>query len=108
MESPKKPAPVIVKWRKPSPTWIKLNWDTTIDMERWRMGIGIIARDHSGTVLATVSASRPHVTDPTTAEAIAAWKMVEVCITLGYLKVIHLKLSIPFKWMVDVGVDMVP
>lgn len=88
MESPKKPAPSIVKWRKPSPGWIKLNWDAAIDIECQKMGIGIIARDHSGAVLAAVSASRPRVTDPTTAEAIAAWKMAEVCVTLGYSKVI--------------------
>jgi hypothetical protein len=52
------------------------------------MGIGIIARDHFGSVLAAVSASMPHVTDPTTAEAVATWKMAEVCVNLGYSRVI--------------------
>ena len=88
MESHKKPAPTIVKWRKPSPGWIKFNWDAAIDLECQRMGIGIIARDHTGTFLAAVSTSMPGVTDPTTAEAITSWKMAEACVTLGYSKVI--------------------
>jgi hypothetical protein len=52
------------------------------------MGIGIITCDHSGTVLAAVSLLMPGVTDPTTAEAVAAWKMAEACVSLGYSKVI--------------------
>jgi hypothetical protein len=123
MESHKKPTPTTVKWRKPSfdrtwcvRGWIKFNWDATIDLERLRMGIGIIARDHSGTVLAAVSSlmlgitdpmgigiiARDHsgtvlaavsslmlgITNPTTTEAVATWKMAEACVSLGYSKVI--------------------
>jgi hypothetical protein len=36
------------------------------------MGIGIIVQDYTGSVLAVVCTSRPHVTEPTTTEAIAA------------------------------------
>jgi hypothetical protein len=88
MESHKKPTPTTVKWRKPSSGWIKFNWDATIDLERLRMGIGIIARDHSGTVLAAVSSLMLGITDPTTTEAVATWKMAEACVSLGYSKVI--------------------
>lgn len=67
MGSSKSTAPVTMKWSKPSPGWIKLNWDAAIDTGKQKMGIGIIARDHTGTVLVAVCSSRPHVTDPTTA-----------------------------------------
>jgi hypothetical protein len=63
--------PEVVKWSKPSPRWIKLNWDVAVDSGKQKMGIGIIARDHTGSVLAAVCTSWPHITEPTTAEAIA-------------------------------------
>jgi hypothetical protein len=87
MTSHKRPAQTTI-WRKPCLGWIKLNWDATIDVKQQKMVIGIIARDHAGAVLVAVSASRPHVTDPTIAKAIAAWKMVDVCISLGFPKVL--------------------
>ena len=59
-----------------------------MDVEWQKMGIGIIASDHDGAVLVTVCASRPYVTDPTIVEAIATWKMVDVCISSGFPKVI--------------------
>jgi hypothetical protein len=80
--------PEVVKWSKPSPGWIKLNWDAAIDSGQQKMGIGIIARDHTGSVLAAVCASRPHVTEPTTAEAITVWKLADVCSSLGFTKVV--------------------
>jgi hypothetical protein len=52
------------------------------------MGIGIIARDHTGSVLFAVCASRPHVTEPTTAEAVAVWKLADVCSSLGLSKIV--------------------
>jgi hypothetical protein len=52
------------------------------------MGIGIIAQDHTGLVLAAVCASRPYVTEPTTAEVVAAWKLADVCSSLGLTKVV--------------------
>jgi ribonuclease HI len=83
--------PENTKWSKPSPGWIKLNWDAAdaaIDSGTQKMGIGIIARDHTGSVLASACSSRPHITNPTVAEAIAAWKLAEVCSSLGFSKVV--------------------
>jgi hypothetical protein len=34
-------------WSKPQEGFIKLNWDAAIDIQQQRMGIGIIARDHT-------------------------------------------------------------
>jgi hypothetical protein len=88
MESPKHPETGTTKWLKPSAGLVKLNWDATIDIGRQKMGIGIIVRDHTSSVLAVVSASRPHVTDLATAEAIATWKTTKVCTLMGFQKVI--------------------
>ena len=35
--------PEVAKWSKPSPGWIKLNWNVAIDSGKQKMGIGIIA-----------------------------------------------------------------
>jgi hypothetical protein len=48
------------------------------------MGVGVIARDYHGTILAVLVASRLFITDPTTVEALAAWKMAELCVKLGF------------------------
>jgi ribonuclease HI len=88
MRSTVRPVPEVVQWNKPNPGWIKLNWDAAIDSGNQKMGIGIIARDHTGSVLAAVCASRPHVTEPTTAEAIAAWKLADICSSLGFARVV--------------------
>ena len=88
MSSTARSVPEVVQWSKPCLRWIELNWDATIDSGKQKMRIGIIARDHTGSILAAVCASRPHVTEPTTAEAIAVWKLVDVCLSLGYAKVV--------------------
>jgi hypothetical protein len=40
-----------------------------------RMGVGIIARDASGAVVVARCASRPHITQPANAEAMAVWML---------------------------------
>ena len=42
------------------------------------MGVGVIARDHKGTVLAMFCATKRYVQDPTMAEAVAAWEAMEL------------------------------
>jgi hypothetical protein len=80
--------PEVVKWSKPNPGWIKLNWDAAIDSGKQKMGIGIIARDHTGSILFAVCASRPHVIEPTTAKVVAVWKLANVCSSLGLSKIV--------------------
>ena len=80
--------PEVVKLSKPSPRWIKLNWDVAVDSGKQKMRIGIIARDHTGSVLAAVCASWPHVTKPTIAESIAIWKLANICLYLGLTKIV--------------------
>jgi hypothetical protein len=48
------------------------------------MGIGIIARDHKGKILAAQSITHKYITDSAIAEAVATWKMVELGYELGW------------------------
>ncbi|XP_059436112.1 uncharacterized protein LOC132169039 [Corylus avellana] len=88
MESPPRAEQSIKTWEKPPLGIVKLNWDAAIDVGRQKMGVGIIARDHAGNVLAVFCASRPLVIDPTVAEDIVAWKATDVCMLMGFSKVI--------------------
>lgn len=48
----------------------------------------IVARDHAGSVVAALCASRPYVVDPATAEALATWRMAEFEASLGASRVL--------------------
>ncbi|GLT53961.1 hypothetical protein SLA2020_271950 [Shorea laevis] len=62
------------KWSKPESGMVKANWDAAIDSQSQRMGIGMVLRDETGSVLAAMSSCNPSVSDPTVAEALALWK----------------------------------
>jgi ribonuclease HI len=55
---------------------------------RGKMGVGVIIRDAEGLVVASLCSTVPSITDPPTAEAIAAWKAAELCHALGLQRVI--------------------
>jgi hypothetical protein len=80
--------PRCVKWERPKEGFVKLNWDAAINRRSNRMGAGVIARDETGMVVAALSASRPSITDPATAEAIVAWMMADFCCKLGFRRVV--------------------
>jgi hypothetical protein len=80
--------PRCVKWERPKEGFVKLNWDAAINRRSKRMGAGVIARDETGMVVAALSASRPSITDPATAEAIVAWMMADFCCKLGFRRVV--------------------
>jgi ribonuclease HI len=52
------------------------------------MGIGVVGRDFCGTVYVAFVLSRKFIIDPTTAEVMAAWQMVEICVRLGFSEII--------------------
>ncbi|GLT55374.1 hypothetical protein SLA2020_285030 [Shorea laevis] len=47
---------MVATWQAPPAGYVKLNWDAAVDEGNRRMGIGVIARDHTGEVVVTVSA----------------------------------------------------
>lgn len=79
---------MIRHWQKPPTGYVKLNWDATTDAQGKRMGGGIVARDHEGKVLIAQTFTQNLITDPATAEAIVAWRAVELGIQMGWWKVI--------------------
>jgi hypothetical protein len=80
--------PRCVRWERPAEGFVKLNWDAAINRSTGKTGVGVVARDETGLVVAAMSASRPCITDPATAEAVAAWMMAELCIKLDLRRVI--------------------
>ncbi|XP_059462058.1 uncharacterized protein LOC132191056 [Corylus avellana] len=76
-----------VKWKPPPQGIIKLNWDATVAIKERKMGVEVIARDYTGKVLATLSAPRPIVSDPTVAETIGAWMSVDLTSHLGFTRI---------------------
>lgn len=59
--------------------FVKLNWDAALTTREQKLGMGFIARDQTGRVLVAHCASKLlYISDPGIAEALAAWKMVEV------------------------------
>jgi ribonuclease HI len=68
------------QWRKPPVGVVKINWDAGVAKATSKMGVGVIARDSTGQVLASMCTTMPFITDPTVAEAVAAWRAVQFCI----------------------------
>ena len=57
---------------------IKCNWDAAVDVDGRRMGVGIVIRTHEGEVTATKCSTKPYITDPHTAEAVAADRLLSL------------------------------
>jgi ribonuclease HI len=62
---------------------VKINWDAAVDSERGMIRMGIIARDHSGRVIAAQSGPKNFFIDRSLAEALAAREAVELGRSLG-------------------------
>jgi hypothetical protein len=76
------------KWLKPSPGWVNLNWDATISSSTKIMGVGVVAHNDKGAVLAGLFAPVLFVVDPTIAEVMAAWRVVKLGLEMGYQQII--------------------
>jgi ribonuclease HI len=72
-----------VRWKNPPLGVLKINWDAALDPKTGKMGMGIVARDHEGRVLAMSSSIQTQISHPTTAETLAAWKAVVLGVQLG-------------------------
>ena len=73
----------IRRWTKPSNGAIKINWDAAMDTHSGTAGLGTIARDYEGKVVAMSSSIYQHINHPTTAESLAAWQVVVLGVQLG-------------------------
>ncbi|GLT53268.1 hypothetical protein SLA2020_265510 [Shorea laevis] len=52
------------------------------------MGVGVIARKARGLVVVSMCTTIPFITDPSIAEAVAAWKVAVFCCDQGFPSVI--------------------
>ena len=71
-----------VRWKKPPFGVLKINWDAALDPRTSKMGLGILARDHEGRVLAMTSSTRNQISHPTTVETLVAWQAVVLGVQL--------------------------
>jgi hypothetical protein len=74
------------RWQAPPEGFVKINWDAAVDLVNCRMGIGIIARNSQGEVVASVSAPKSYIIAPDIAEAVAALRAVTFCRELASLE----------------------
>ncbi|KAF5447347.1 hypothetical protein F2P56_032905 [Juglans regia] len=77
-----------VNWSPPPLHVWKINWDAAVDKAKCKVGIGIIVRNHTGSVVATSRLNRPLYPDPALAEAIGALEAARLCHHLGLTNII--------------------
>ncbi|XP_012850757.1 PREDICTED: uncharacterized protein LOC105970477 [Erythranthe guttata] len=78
----------IPKWRCPEPEVIKLNFDASVNVALGSVGIGIMARSHTGECVGWSSHFLLQSLDPTSAEAKAAYYAMIFAREKGWRKII--------------------
>ncbi|XP_042942894.1 uncharacterized protein LOC122277073 [Carya illinoinensis] len=74
------------RWKHPPPEFLKLNVDGATFIEYRKVGIGLILRDSTGTVVMAATISETEVNDPSTIELLAILRGMQMCIPLGIPK----------------------
>jgi hypothetical protein len=72
----------VAAWKKPPQGSIKINWDAAVDKQKGKIGMGVIARDHSGQVIAMLSGPKEFIDESSLVEALVAREAVYLCISL--------------------------
>jgi hypothetical protein len=75
-------------WTPPPANMVKINWDASLDKNGRIVGMGLIARDGRGTVLAAATKAISSNVDPVVAEALAATHAFLMAYELGFQQVI--------------------
>ncbi|XP_042969031.1 uncharacterized protein LOC122301707 [Carya illinoinensis] len=60
-------------WIPPPTNCVKINWDAAVSVPQDRVGIGLVARDHEGSILVTKKLLLSSLTEPALAEALGAF-----------------------------------
>jgi ribonuclease HI len=68
-------------WTKPPIGVIKINWDAAMDSHIGTMGLGKVARDYEGRVVAMSSST--HINHSTMVETLVAWQAMVLGVQLG-------------------------
>jgi hypothetical protein len=77
-----------VQWQAPPPGIIKVNWDAIVDKKNGCIGLGIIAQDIEGFILAARSSTHTICVDPTMVEAWIALQAVIFSKDIGLYDII--------------------
>lgn len=72
-----------MQWKGPDIGWLKANWDVALNIERKRVGIGVVIKDTTGRVYTALSRSVEACPAPVIAEAMGALQALEFCQDLG-------------------------
>jgi hypothetical protein len=76
------------QWSKPPQGVYKLNWDAAVDRKQRLIGVGIVARDCKGKVLAARCSFHRYISNPAVAEAFGAKICAEFGLFLGLRNVV--------------------
>ncbi|XP_059446444.1 uncharacterized protein LOC132177991 [Corylus avellana] len=76
------------RWTKPPENVMKVNWDASVSRELNLTGVGVIVRNHEGTVQASFCTYKEVTMEPSSAESMAMWYEREVCRKLGAQNII--------------------
>lgn len=71
----------------PPQGWVKANWDAAIEKKSGWVGLGVIIRDHRGSLVAAKCVTRKGFVKPVAAEAWAALMALQLSRDLGLLQV---------------------
>jgi len=80
--------PKYSRWTKPPIGWLKTNWDAAIDVERKKMGLGVVVRDARGEVQVAMAQVIPYLIDSIVAESMATWRPVSFYLECGFSKLL--------------------
>ncbi len=82
------PHVALTDWQPPPNGIIKVNWDASLNMKDRYVGIGIVARDHSGNFMGARAITKKVIGSPTLAETMATLEAVLFCKECGFFEVI--------------------
>jgi hypothetical protein len=82
------PPPLSQQWSKPPQGVYKLNWDAAVDRKQRLSGVGIVARDCTGKILAARCSYHRYISNPAVAEALGAKICAEFGLFLGLKNVV--------------------
>jgi hypothetical protein len=72
------------RWEKPLLGWIKLNWDTSVDIGGKSVRMGVDARDQDGNVVTARCLMRFFISERDTAVALGAWFLIDLQTTSSH------------------------
>lgn len=57
----------------------KVNWDAAFDVEKWKIGVGVLIRNHAGQFVGALRVARPLTQNSFIAESLALLMAMKLC-----------------------------